>query len=58
MAKLSYDDVASLIKALQVIANGDNWFHTTDEDGGPWTAWRGEGEPDDIAESALRKAGL
>lgn len=40
-------------EALERIANSINWWHTSNEPGGPYTAWRGEGEPDDIAEAAL-----
>ena len=50
--------VARLVRALEIIANGDNWFHTTDECGGPYTAWRGKGDPDEIAEKALQDAGF
>ena len=46
----------ALVEALEKIANPDNWFHTTNEDGGPYTAWRGEGEPDEIANKALELA--
>ena len=50
--------VGRLVRALEIIANGENWFHTTDEAGGPYTAWRGKGEPDEIAETALQDAGF
>lgn len=40
-------------KALKEIASAKNWFHTADEKGGPYTAWRGPSEPDFIAERAL-----
>ena len=50
--------VGHLVRALEVIANGENWFHTTDEAGGPYTAWRGSGEPDQLAEKALQDAGF
>lgn len=50
--------VGRLVHALEIIANGDNWFHTTDEAGGPYTAWRGKGEPDEIAEKAMQDAGF
>jgi hypothetical protein len=42
--------------ALAKIADAQNWFHTTDENGGPYTAWRGDGEPDQLAENAIRSA--
>jgi hypothetical protein len=42
-------------KALRIIANAKNWFHTTEEVGGPYTAWRGKKEPDEIAADALEK---
>ena len=50
--------VGRLVRALEIIANADNWSHTTDEAGGPYTAWRGKGEPDEIAEKALQDAGF
>ena len=43
-----------IIGALETLANSNNWFHTSDEKGGSYTAWRGEGEPDEIAEETLR----
>lgn len=39
--------------ALEQLSDGKNWFHTSDEPGGPHTAWRGVGEPDEIARKAL-----
>jgi len=42
-------------KGLNALCTDDNWFHTSDEPGGPHTAWRGEGEPDEIAR-AIRRA--
>lgn len=42
--------------ALRVIADCQNWFHTDKEEGGPYTAWRGDGQPDEIAEKALEEA--
>jgi hypothetical protein len=42
-------------KALRIIADSRNWFHTTQEVGGPYTAWRGKKEPDEIAADALEK---
>jgi len=50
--------VKELEKALKKLANADNWFHITDEYDNtiivnPVTAWRGKGEPDEIAEKAL-----
>ena len=44
-----------LREALDRFADTDNWFHTADEPGGPFTAWRGNGEPDEIAQEALNQ---
>lgn len=43
-------------EALRVIADCRNWFHTCKEEGGPYTAWRGDGQPDQIAEYALENS--
>lgn len=48
---------ATLVEALEVLSDSRNWFHTADEPGSPITAWRGAGEPDEIAEAALKAAG-
>lgn len=49
--------VVRLSEALDLMANPNNWFHTTDEPGGPFTAWDPDdkelGEPDQIAGKAL-----
>ena len=42
-----------LRKALQTLADGRNWWYTSDEPGGPHTAWRGPNEPDALARKAL-----
>lgn len=41
---------------LRIFADCRNWFHTAKEEGGPYTAWRGKREPDEIAEAALKEA--
>ena len=40
---------------LGKMASTRNWFHTAYEPGGPYLAWRGTGDPDEIARGALNK---
>ena len=47
--------VELLVKALEVIADQQNWFYEYEEIGGRST-WRGVGEPDEIAREALKGA--
>jgi len=51
-------DLDRAIKVLKKIGDSDNWFHTTGEPGGPYTAWRGKKEPDEIAIKLLTKFGV
>ena len=46
-----------LREALREYENADNWFDTSDEAGGPYPAWRGNGEPEEIAARALKIGG-
>ena len=45
--------IAELEAALETLSTDANWWHTSEEPGGPHTAWRGPGEPDEIARAAL-----
>ena len=49
-------DKARVIATLEVFADCDNWFDTSDEAGGPYPAWRGRCEPEDIASAAIDAA--
>ena len=51
------DEIERLREALREYENADNWFDTSDEAGGPYPAWRGDGEPEDIARRALEGGG-